>query len=208
MGKWTTFDEMMARMPEEERRKVEELSKILIAEEEFWNSLPEAEKNKRLEKPKVSYCAASDTLWLMNGRPTPRCYDILANRVTVFFEADIWYPSAVMVGKASRLLGPIFGADDVRQPESMIIRRGRGDCDKVEKFLNLDGVEIDHENMGDCLWIGNGELPCDGTEFAEDLVIYFTEENQIPVGVTLTPAAKLLTPLLFPAGARAASGMV
>ena len=198
MKKWITYEEILAKMPEERRRKIKEGGKALIAEEDFWNSLPEAEKNKRLEKPKVAYDATSDALWMKNGRPTHRSHDILAGRVTVFFEADIWYPSALMVSKVSRFLSPIFGPDDTPRPESFIVRRRYGG-EKVEKFLNLDGLEIDYENTGDYLWIGNGEDAWDGTEFAKDLIVFFAEDNQTPVGISLTPASKLLTPLLAPA---------
>ncbi len=207
MEKWVTYEEILAKLPEERRRKIKERGKALITEEDFWNGLPEAERNKRLEKPKAIYDVVSDTLWLKNGRPTPRRHDIMANRVAVFFEAAIWYPSAVMVSEASRLLCPIFGPDDASRPESFIVRRRYGG-ERVEKFLNLDGLEIDHESMSDYLWIGNGEAAWDGREIAEDLIVSFAEDNQTPVGVALTPASKLLTPLLASTWAQSAPNLV
>ncbi len=38
----TTLSEMMARLPEEERRKIEERAKVLIAEEWTWQDLRKA----------------------------------------------------------------------------------------------------------------------------------------------------------------------
>lgn len=188
-----SFQEILERMPEDERLKLEERWKVLRVEEEFWDSLPEAERNKRIEKPKVSYDPETDTLWLKNGRPTPRSCEIAKGRVTVFFEADIWYPSAVMVSGAYQLLGQFFCPDDTPVSDFLVVQHGENGL--LEKFLNLDNLEINHENMNDCLWINNGEPGFGHREFAEDLSVCFTEDYQIPIGVLLTPAAELLTPI-------------
>ncbi len=202
----TTFEEYLARLPEERRREIEEGAKILMAEEAFWDSLPEAERVKRLEKPKVSYDAASDTLWLKNGRPTARSCEIVKGRVIAFFEADIWYPSAVKIAGAYELLGQFFAPDDAPKSKSLVVKYGDGG--KVEKFLNLENLEIHHENLGDYLRIGNGEPPYEGSEIAEDLIVSFAEDCKTPVGVILTPAAELLAPVLAPAYATAPPRLV
>lgn len=201
-----SFREILERMPEDERLKLEERWKVLRAEEEFWDSLPEEERNKRIEKPKVSYDPETDTLWLKNGRPTPRSYDIVKGQVTVFFESNIWYPSAVMVSGAYQLLGQFFCSDDASVSDALVIQHG--DNGLLEKFLNLNGLEINHENMSDCLWINNGEPGFGHREFAEDLSVCFTEDYQIPVGVLLTPAAELLTPVFTHAAASKSARLV
>ena len=200
------FQEILGQMPEDERFRLEERWQVLRAEEEFWNRLPEDERNKRIEKPKVSYDPETDILWLKNGRPTPRSYDIAKGRVTVFFEADIWYPSAVMVSGAYQLLGQLFCPDDTLLSDTLVIRHGENGL--IEKFLNLDNLEINYENMSDCLWINNGESGFGHREFAEDLSVCFTEDYQIPIGVLLTPAAELLTPILANAEASKSDRLV
>ena len=40
-------------MPEDRRLKLEERWKVLRVEEAFWDNLPKAERNKRLERPKL-----------------------------------------------------------------------------------------------------------------------------------------------------------
>ncbi len=185
--------EILQRMPKDERLKLEERWKVLRVEEEFWNNLPESERNKRIEKPKISYDPETDTLWLKNGRPTPRSCDIAKGWVTVFFEADMWYPSAVMVSGAYQLLGQFFCSHETPVSDALVIHHG--EHGSLEKFLNLDNLEINHENMSDCLWINNGEPGFGHREFAEDLSVCFTEDYQMPIGVLLTPAAELLTPV-------------
>lgn len=200
------FQEILDRMTEDERLKLEERWKVLRAEEAFWDSLPEAERNKRLEPPKVRYDVESDVLWLMNGRPTPRSCDIAEGRVTVFFEADIWYPSAVMVSGAYQLLGQFFCTVDAPIFDSLVIHRERNG--QFEKFLNLNGLEINHENVSDSLWIYNGKPGSGHREFAEDLSVCFSEDYKIPVGVLLTPAAELLTPVFAKAATSKASPLI
>lgn len=194
MYKPTTFAEMWARMPEAERGRVEELTERLEAEIRFWDSLPEAERNKRLEKPKTAYDSASDTLWLKNGRPMPRRCGFANDRVTVFFEAEIWYPSAVKISGASELLRPIFGFGDGASPESPVVRRKENGA--VEKVLHLGELEIRYTGISDHLWIGNGEQPVEGSEIAEDLLVSYGEDDTTPVGIMLMPAARLLMPVL------------
>ena len=119
-----SFQEILECMPEDERLNLEERWKALRLEEDFWNNLPEVERNKRIEKPKVHYDPETDTLWLKNGRPTPRSCDIAKGWVTVFFEADIWYPSAVMLSGAYRLLGQFFCPDDAPVSHPLVIQHG------------------------------------------------------------------------------------
>ena len=184
----------MARMSEDDRRKIEEGAKRLLAEIEFWDSLPEAERNKRLEAPKVSYNAETDVLWLKNGRPTPRSCEIVPGRVTAFFEAEIWYPSAVKMSGACELLAPFFAADADSRLESEVVRYG--EYDSMERFLILDGLEIRHAIKSDYLWIGSGEPAFDGSEIAHELWVSFAEDDVTPVGISLNPAAELLSPIL------------
>ena len=205
MYKPTTFTEMWARMPEAERRRVDELTEKLEAEIKFWDSLPEPERNKRLEKPKIVYECASDTLWLKNGRPTPRRSGFANNRVTVFFEAEIWYPSAVKISGASEFMRPIFGFDDA-SPESLVIQRKESGA--VEKVLHLGELEIRYIKLSDHLWIGNGEQPIEGSEIAEDLLVSYGEDDITPVGVMLMPAARLLMPALPSEWVSAASSLI
>ena len=207
MYKPTTFTEMWDRMPEAERRRVNELTENLEAEIKFWDSLPEPERNKRLEKPKIAYECASDTLWLKNGRPMSRHSGFANNRVTVFFEAEIWYPSAVKISGASEFLRPIFGFDDAPMPlESPVIRRKENGS--VEKVFHLGELEIRYIKLSDHLWIGNGEQPIEGSEITEDLLVSYGEDDITPVGIMLMPAARLLIPALPPEWVSAASGMI
>ena len=188
-----SFEEILDRMPEDRRLKLEERWKVLRAEEAFWDSLPESERNKRLEKPKVSYDAASDTLWLKNGRPTFRRCDIVKGRVSAYFEADIWYPSAVRISGAYELLAGFFRPGDSRVSRWPVVRYGENGV--LEKALHVENLEINYTIISDCLWLNNGEPGFGHREFAEDLSVCFTEDYQIPIGVLLTPAAELLAPV-------------
>ena len=190
----TSYGEILGRMPKGELKRLEERWKVLQVEEEFWNTLPESERNKRIEKPKVSYDVELDTLWLTNGRPKARSKDIAAGKVTVFFEADVWYPSAVLVLGAYRLLGQFFFPDGSIASDSLVVRHGENGL--IEKLLSLENLEVNHENLSDSLWISNGAPGFGHREFAEDLSVCFTEDYQVPIGVLLTPAAELLTPVL------------
>lgn len=190
----TTFEEYLARMSEDDRRKIEEGTKRLMTEEAFWDSLPETERNKRLEKPKVSYDAASDTLWLKNGRPTPRRFDIVKGKVTAYFEANIWYPSAVKVARAYELLAGFFRPGDAMVTRWPVVQYGENGV--LEKVLQIDHLEIRYTIISDYLWIGNGEPAYDGREFANELSVCFDEDDYNPVGVLINPAAKILTPVL------------
>ena len=200
------FQEVMDRMSEDDRWRIKEGAKILLAEEAFWASLPEAERNKRLEAPKVSYDAETDILWLKNGRPTARSCEIVKNRVTAFFESEIWYPSAVKIVGAYELLGRFFYPDHAPGFDSLVrkysVERG------VERSLKLENLEVSHERLSDYLWIGNGEQGWDGTEFAHELSVSFTQDGKIPVGVLLDPAAELLTPVLAEAAASKAGRLI
>ena len=203
----TTFTEMWDRMPEAERRRVDELTEKLEGEIKFWDSLPEPERNKRLEKPKIAYDSANDTLWLKNGRPMSRRSGFANNRVAVFFEAEIWYPSAVKISGASEFLRPIFGSDDAPMPlESPGVRRK--ETGAVDKVLHLGELEIRYIKLSDHLWIGNGEQPIEGSEIAEDLLVSYGEDDITPVGIMLMPAARLLRPALPAEWVSAASSLV
>lgn len=206
MYKPTTFTEMWTRMPEAERRRVDELTEKLEAEIKFWDSLPEPERNKRLEKPKIAYDSASDTLWLKNGRPMPRLSGFANNRVTVFFEAEIWYPSAVKISGASEFLRPIFGFGAAPSSESPVVQRKENVA--VEKVLHLGELEIRYIKLSDHLWIGNGNQPVEGSEIAEDLLVSYGEDDSTPVGIMLMPAARLLIPALPPEWVSSASSLI
>ena len=197
----TTYEEYLSELPEERRRKLEEQTKLLLSEVEFWASLPETERNKRLEKPKVSYDSASDTLWLKNGRPTLRSREIVENRVTVYFESEIWYPSAVSIVRAYEMLGQFFCPKLV--PESDCLVKKHGVEGGFERSLKLKDLEVFHETLSDYLWIGIGEQPWDGAEIAEDLIVSYAENGTIPVGVAMFKAAELIGPLLATAHADA-----
>ena len=188
-----SFREILECMPEDRRLKLEERWKVLRAEDAFWDSLPEAERDKRLEAPKVSYDAATDTLWLKNGRPTPRHCDIIKGRVTAYFEANIWYPSAVEVSGAYELLAGFFRPGDGLVSHWPTIEYGEDGV--FEKVLHMENLEINYTIISDSLWINNGESGFGHKEFAADLSVCFTEDYQIPIGVLLTPAAELLTPV-------------
>ena len=208
MGEYkpTTFQEYLARMPENRRLKLEERWKVLRAEEAFWDSLPETERNKRLEAPKVSYDTATDTLWLKNGRPMPRHYNIVKGRVTAYFEAEIWYPSAVKVSGAYELLAGFFRLGDGLVSRWPTIEYGEDGV--LEKVLHMENLEINYTIINDSLWINNGKPGFGHKEFAEDLSVCFTEDYQIPIGVLLTPASELLTPIFAQAAASKASRLV
>ena len=188
------FQEILDRMPEDERLKLEERWQVLRDEEAFWNSLPETERNKRLEPPKVSYDAITDTLWLKNGRPTPRCCDILKGRVTAYFEADIWYPSAVKISGAYELLAGFFRPGDSQVSRWPVVRYGENGV--LEKVLQVGNLEIKYTMISDYLWISNGVPAWDGREFADELSVSYDEDDRIPVGVLINPAAKILAPML------------
>ena len=206
MYKPTTFTETWDRMPEAERRRVDELTEKLEAEIKFWDSLPEPERNKLLEKPKIVYDSANDTLWLKNGRPMPRRSGFANNRVTVFFEAEIWYPSAVKISGASEFLRPIFGFGTALSSESPVVQRKENGA--AEKVLHLGELEIRYIKLSDHLWIGNGDQPVEGSEIAEDLLVSYGEDDITPVGIMLMPAARLLIPALPPEWVSAASSLI
>ena len=193
------YQEIFSKLSEDVQRKIEEGAKHLMAEEAFWNSLPEAERNKRLEKPKAVYDADSDTLWLKNGRPMPRSCEIVKGCVTAFFEAEIWYPSAVRIAGAYKLLGEFFFPSLCPPSGSLNIRHGNNGA--IERTLKLAGMKASHEILSDYLWIGNGEEAWDGSEIAEDLIVSYAEDSKIPVGVGLFKAAHIITPVM--ASARA-----
>ena len=200
------FQEILDRMSPDDRRRIEEGAKILMAEEAFWDGLPEDERNKRLQRPKVAYDADSDTLWLKNGRPMHRSFEIVKDQVTAYFEAEIWYPSAVAIVGAHELLGRFFypelslGTDSLVRKDS--VEKG------IERLLELENLEVSHEKLSDHLWIGNGKRPGDGAEIAEDLIISYAEDGHTPVGVALFRAAELLTPVLAEAAASKASRLI
>ena len=187
------FQEILDRMPEDERLKLEERWQDLRTEEAFWDSLPESERNKRLEPPKVSYDTATDTLWLKNGRPTPRCCDIVNDRVTAYFEADIWYPSAVKISGAYELLAGFFRPGDALIRRWPVVQYGENGV--LEKVIQMENLEINYTIISDYLWIGNGKQAYDGKEFADELSVSFDEDDKSPVGVLINPAAKILTPI-------------
>ena len=180
-------------MSEDRRLKLEERWKVLRAEEAFWDSLPEAERNKRIEKPKVSYDPASDTLWLKNGRPAARRCDIVEGRVTAYFEADIWYPSAVKIAGAYELLAGFFRPGDAPVKRWPVVQYGENGV--IEKALQVDDLEIRYTIVSGYLWIGNGEPAADGREIAWELAVSYDGDDRNPVGVLLNPAAKILTPV-------------
>ena len=180
-------------MPEDRRLKLEERWKVLRAEEAFWDSLPEAERNKRIEKPKVSYDPETDTLWLKNGRPTVRRCDIAKGRVVAYFEAEIWYPSAVRISGAYELLAGFFRPGDAPVKRWPVVEYGENGV--IEKVLQVDNLEIRYTIVSDYLWISNGEPAADGREIAWELAVSYDEGDCNPVGVLLNPAAKILTPV-------------
>ena len=187
------FQEILDRMPEDERLELEERWQVLRAEEVFWNSLPEAERNKRLEPPKVSYDAATDALLLKNGRPTPRHCDIIKGRVTAYFETEIWYPSAVRISGAYELLAGFFRPGDSQVSRWPIVQYGENGV--LEKVLQVGNLEIKYTIISDYLWISNGVPAWDGREFANEVSVSYGEDDKIPVGVLIYPAAKILAPI-------------
>ena len=196
----TTFEEYLAGLSEERRRNIEERSKILSAEIEFWNGLPEAERNKVAEKPKVHYDRITDTLWLKNGRPTPRHCDIVKGRVTAYFEAEIWYPSALRISGAYELLAGFFRPGDSRVSRWPVVRyREKG---VLEKALQVGDLEIKYTMISDYLRISNDVLAWDGREFADELSVSYGEDDKTPVGALIYPASKILAPV-FSQGNRA-----
>jgi uncharacterized protein YuzE len=195
----TNFQEIVDQMPEEKRRRMEERVSVLMAEDAFWDGLPEDERNKRLQKPKVAYDADSDTLWLKNGRPMHRSFEIVKDRVTAYFEAEIWYPSAVAIVGPHELLGRFFCPELSPGTDSLV--RKYGVEEGIERLLKLEYLEVSHEKLSDYLWIGNGKRPGDGAEIAEDLIVSYAEDGHTPVGVALFRAAELLTPALAKAAA-------
>ena len=187
------YQEILDRMPEEQRRKIKEGAKRMIAEEEFWNSLPEAERNKRLAPPKVHYDTQSDILWLKNGRPTARHCDIVKGRVTAYFESEIWYPSALRISGAYELLAGFFRPGDSRVSRWPVVRyREKG---VLEKALQVGNLEIEYTMISDYLWIGNGVDAWDGREFADELSVSYDEGDKTPVGALIYPATKVLAPM-------------
>lgn len=187
------FQEILEQMSEDDRLELEERWKVLRVEEAFWDSLPEAERNKRIEKPKVSYDPETDTLWLKNGRPAARHCDIVEGRVTAYFEAAIWYPSAVKIAGAYELLAGFFRPGDAPVKRWPVVQYGENGV--IEKALQVDNLEIRYTIVSDYLWIGNGEPAAGGREIAWELAVSYDEDDYNPVGVLLNPAAKILTPV-------------
>lgn len=193
------YEEILARMSEDDRRRIKDGAKRMMAEEAFWDRLPEVERNKRLDRPKVSYDAASDTLWLKNGRPTPRhCY-IVDGRVIAYFEAEIWYPSAVEILGARELLAGFFRPGDAKVKHWPVVQYGENGI--MEKALNVANLEIRYTIVSDYLWIGNGIPAWDGREIAYELSVSYDEDDCNPVGVLIHPAAGILAPVFSQASA-------
>lgn len=188
------FQEVMDRMSEGDRQEIEEGSKRILEEEEFWANLPEPERNKRLERPKASYDVDTDILWLKNGRPTPRSCEIVKGEITAFFESTIWYPSAVKIVRAYGLLGEFLLPNLCKASGSMQVRYGEDGA--VERSLKLENLEVRYESLSDYLWLGNGQEPWDGAEIAEDLVVSYAEDSRIPVGIGFFRAAEIIAPVL------------
>ena len=63
-------------------------------------------KNSDLRRLEIDYDDENDTLWIGNGRPAPRGFDIVENSIIVFFEEDGVTPSGIMLFDALELLGP------------------------------------------------------------------------------------------------------
>lgn len=188
-----SFEEYMAGLSGERRRRIEERSRVLSAEIEFWNGLPEAERNKVAERPKVHYDRITDTLWLKNGRPTPRHCDIVKGWVTAYFEAEIWYPSAVRISGADALLAGFFRPGDSQVSRWPVVQYGENGV--LEKALQVGNLEIKYTMIRDYLWIGNGVPAWDGREFADEVSVSYDENGKVPVGALINPAAKILAPI-------------
>ena len=136
----------------------------------------------------------------------PRSCEIVKGSVTAFFESDIWYPSAVRIIGAYKLLGEFFFPSLCQPSGSLEVRRG--DSGAIERSLKLSRMEISHEILSDYLWIGNGEEAWDGAEIAEDLIVSYAEDSKIPVGVGLFKAADIITPVIASARASKAVRLV
>ena len=188
-----SFEEYLAGLPEERRREIEERSKVLSAEIEFWNGLPEAERNKVAERPKVSYDLITDTLWLKNGRPAPRHCDIVKGRVTAYFEAEIWYPSALRISGAYELLAGFFRPGDSRVSRWPVVQYGEKGV--LEKVLHIGNLEVNYTMVSDYLRISNDVLAWDGREFADEVSVSYGEDDKTPVGALIYPASKILAPM-------------
>ncbi len=107
---------------------------------------------------------------------------------------------------AYQLLGRFFCPEHA--PGSDALVRKYSVEREIERSLKLENIEVNHEKLSDYLWIGNGEQTWDGTEFAYELSVSFTEDGKIPAGVLLNPASQLLTPVLTAAHASNAARLV
>ena len=63
-------------------------------------------KSSDPRKLEIDYDKDNDTLWIGNGRPAPRGFDIVENSIIVFFEEDGVTPSGIMLFDTLALLGP------------------------------------------------------------------------------------------------------
>lgn len=95
----------------------------------------------------ISYDPQNDVLWMANGRPAPRGFDIVKNRVIAFFDHDGATPTAVMVFDAAELLGPFLGPPEAKVSESSLVIGAESSREKaeiaIEQFLNPETRESD-----------------------------------------------------------------
>ena len=99
------------------------------------------------KRPKISYDQETDTLWLTNGNPAPRGFDIVKNQVIVFFDYDGTTPTALMILDASELLSSFFGPPEARVSKASSVEFCNDDGGTVkniiEEFLNPETRKSD-----------------------------------------------------------------
>ena len=116
-----------------------------------------SERVVQRKKLKISFDQETDTLWLTNGNPAPRGFDIVKNQVIVFFDYDGTTPTAIMIFDAAELLGPLFDPPDGKVSESSQVVYSERDGDiaeaAVKQFLDpktreTDSLVIVHKDVG------------------------------------------------------------
>ena len=131
------------------------------------------------KRPTISYDQETDTLWITNGNPAPRGFDIVKNQIIAFFDHDGTTPTALMVFDAAELLGPFFGPPDAPVSKSSSVVYADTDESAAEaaikKFLDPDTRESD--SLVVILRNDKGDRVFEKFLMADNLEIYYESDG-------------------------------
>ncbi len=167
----------------------------------------------------ILYDPETDTLDLWNGL-TASIGDDIAENVIVFFDNEGQY-NGVTIEYAAKLLVPyLTGAKEtasVGKPKHRdeFDAKDNGGPSKpnsvsVEEKAGLMGdswnrkLNIRYHQQSDTLWLANGLPTPNGVDIAENVTVFFDDDDQ-PNGLMVEHAAELLLPVLMTAKEKADS---